>query len=116
MTGYEQTNGQTNGTREGGKWGRFAYAYKICRGGAISRPIAWKTHAKISILARNQIKQDQRLDLTIGITGQRSSLEREHLRAYMCASAHTYATPRTLRNVVCMRTGCFMHAVIEEPP
>lgn len=35
------------------------------------RPIAWKTHAKISILghlACNQIKQDQRLGLTIGIT------------------------------------------------
>lgn len=68
-----QTNGQTNGQREGGKRGRFAYAYKICRGRAISRPIAWKTHAKISIpghLACNLIKQDQRLDLTIGITGR----------------------------------------------
>ena len=38
---------------------------------AISRPIAWKTHAKISIPTRsacNQIKQDQRLDLAIPIT------------------------------------------------
>lgn len=40
-------------------------------GRAISRPIAWKTHAKISIPTRsacNQIKQDQRLDLAIPIT------------------------------------------------
>lgn len=38
---------------------------------AISRPIAWKTHAKISIptwSACNQIKQDQRLNLAIPIT------------------------------------------------
>lgn len=73
-------NGWTRGRRtdrrtgrEGGKRGRFAYAYKICRGHAISRPIAWKTHAKISILghlACNLIKQDQRLDLTIGIIGR----------------------------------------------
>lgn len=116
-------NGWTRGRRtdrrtdrEGGKRGRFAYAYKICRGRAISRPIAWKTHAKISILghlACNLIKQDQRLDLTIGITGrvERSAVE---FRAWTpsCASegAHTYAAPRTLRNVVYMHTDRFTHA------
>lgn len=79
--------------REGSKWGRFAYAYKICRGGAISRPIAWKTHAKISILACNQIKQDQWLDLTIGITGQRGgvpSSANTFVRMCVHASTHTH--------------------------
>lgn len=83
---------------EGGKWGRFAYAYKICRGGAISRLIAWKTHAKISILACNQIKQDQRLDLTIGITGQRGGVPSSvntFVRTFInvCECAHLRNTP-----------------------